>query len=516
VGRTALRRLEALKKDICRGYGLWGIKYLLHSVERAQQEPPPGGSPDEIEEHAAALRAAAHECDQQRNVIRTRVRDRLSGAWTGSAAQRAEASAAALDAGMRRAAEVFAEAAETTYRFASAVGQAQQIDHDGRGHLRYAVALIDGMLGPGPGGYDSATMEHAHHEAMAGISTMLTAAHHLEAASRLVERHFAELSSRARAARIGIAHLSPIEVLLVAAAAVGDGGPPGATPILSANAASRAGEKLYRMNPSDQGSFITLLKAARSPQEQAYLLLALAAGYSRGEIDAFDGKIHGHGADPLWLQQHLTPIGVTTGPDRLHSPRPVEFGGRPWTQGRDPTCVAMSTVMARAEVDPLYALQLTSGGHPDDASHDNGDAFARRLHDEQHHVYDDGRNWLQDLFGADGMTDGQARDVADREVAPHTGLRYHEVTTRSADDRRGVLVEVEQAVDQGLPVTFSVRDHHGGHELAIVGHQDGMLEVYNPWGYTVWVSEDDFVDNHMNAVGDGVPATVHAVNVPRR
>jgi hypothetical protein len=30
------------------------------------------------------------------------------------------------------------------------------------------------------------------------------------------------------------------------------------------------------------------------------------------------------------------------------------------------------------------------------------------------------------------------------------------------------------------------------------------------------VNEDDFVNNRLNVVGDGVPMTVHAVNVPRR
>jgi hypothetical protein len=175
----------------------------------------------------------------------------------------------------------------------------------------------------------------------------------------------------------------------------------------------------------------------------------------------------------------------------------------------------MSTVLARATVDPLYALRLTTGGYPDDPSYDNADAFADRLHREQRDVYDDGRNWLQDLFGIEGMTDRQARDAANAEVVPHTGAGYHEVTTNSADDRREVLAEVQRAVDHGLPVTFSVSDGDGAHEMAIVGHHGGMLEVYNPWGYTVWVSEGDFVNSRLNVVGDGVPATVHAVNVPR-
>jgi hypothetical protein len=173
-------------------------------------------------------------------------------------------------------------------------------------------------------------------------------------------------------------------------------------------------------------------------------------------------------------------------------------------------------VMARARVDPLYALQLTTGGHPGDPAFDNGDAFAQRLHDEQHRVYDGGRNWLQDLFHTDGMTDGQARDVANEEVAAHTGASYHEVQVHSAGDRRGVLLDVESAVDKGLPVTFSVHGGGEGHEMAIVGHQGDLLEVYNPWGYTIWISEDDFVSNHMNVVGDRVPSSLHAVNVPGR
>jgi hypothetical protein len=171
--------------------------------------------------------------------------------------------------------------------------------------------------------------------------------------------------------------------------------------------------------------------------------------------------------------------------------------------------------MARAEIDPLYSLELTAGGHPGDPAYDNPDAFARRLHDEQHRIYDDGRTWLQDLFGQDGMTEGQARDIANEQVASHTGTSYHKVEVDSAGDRRGVLPDVEMAVDRGLPVTFTVQDGDRAHEMAIVGRQGGMLEVYNPWGYTVWVSEDDFVNGRMNVIEDGVPANVHAVNVPR-
>ncbi|NJC69067.1 hypothetical protein HC031_04915 [Planosporangium thailandense] len=515
MGGTALERLEKIKKAIDDHYGFLGVTLLLREVERAQREPPPRGSVDELDKRVAALRAAAHECDAQRTFARTEVRDRVSAVWTGTAADRAETCAMAFDHELRRTGEVFDEAAQALARFVEAIGEARATDRRGRGHLEYAVSLLDGLRLRGPFDYDNATMEHAHNEAKAGISAMVAGARHLDEASRLLARQFAELSARAHAARMRLTGLDNLEQLVIADAAV-PGGPYDANLILTAAAASRADANLFTLSRDDRRSFIGLVHECRSPQEQAYLLQALAAGYSVKEIRAFDSKIHDHAGDPRWLRQHLTPIGEIAGPDRLHRRRPVEFGGRPWAQGPEPTCVAMSTVLARAKVDPLYALELTTGGHPGDPAYDNGDAFARRLRDEQHRVYDGGRNWLQDLFGRDGMTEGQARDVADEQVASHTGAHYDQVSVDSTGDRRNVLPDVEKSVDQGLPVTFTVSDGRQGHEMAIVGRQGDMLEVYNPWGYTVWVSEDDFVHNRMNVVGDGVPAAVHAVNVARR
>lgn len=85
------------------------------------------------------------------------------------------------------------------------------------------------------------------------------------------------------------------------------------------------------------------------------------------------------------------------------------YEGREWTQGPHPTCVAASTVTARAMVDPLYALQLTTGGRPGDPAHDSPQAFEERLRDEQVRVYDGARPASADwpVFGYDGMRPGQ-------------------------------------------------------------------------------------------------------------
>ncbi len=514
MAKTALDRLEALKKEIDSEYGFWGEKALLHSVQQALEQPAPRGSAAAIESHAAAIRAAGQECDRQRDVTQVHVKEPLPDLWTGTASRQAGASISALDNELRRAVETFDQAAAALDRVATAVGEAVRMDRTARGRLELAASLLSNMLVYGLSGYDSGTMKEAHHEAMAGIAAMVDAARHLKDASQVAVRQLGELSARAHAARLTSAGFSDLDRLVLADMAGATVGPHDANLILTADAASRASARLDRLGPDDRRRFDHMLGGSTSAEERAYLLQALAAGYRLSEIEDFDHKIHDHAQDPYWLQHHLRPIEERGGPD-AYVQRSVDFDGGTWTQGSDPTCVAMSTVMARARVDPLYALRLTTGGHPGDPAYDNGDAFARRLHDEQHRVYDGGRDWLQDLFGSDGMTDGQARDVANHEVAPYTGTNYREVAVHSAGDRRGVLLDVETAVDKGLPVTFSVSGHGLGHEMAIVGHQGGMLEVYNPWGYTVWVSEDDFVNNHMNVVADGVPPMVRAVNVPR-
>jgi uncharacterized protein YukE len=515
VGQTARERLEALQKDINSEYGFFGLLALHKSVQQALDEPAPRGSSNEIGHYALTVGAAGQSIDWQRTWVQAYAKDPLPDVWTGMAASTASATLSALDNQLRRVTESLDQASKTLGHLSSAVDEANGLDPRGLHQLEHARLILQD-IGRGLDSYDSGQMKEAHHAAMDGIATRVKAARLIEEASKEASRALSALSSKVRASRFTDPKFSALDRILLADTATASTGPHDANLILTADAATRAEQKIDHLGADDRDRFFTLLHGARSPQERAYLLQALAAGYGVKEVQAFDAKIHEHGADPLWLQRHLTPISETAGPDQFHDQRPVEFGSRAWTQGSDPTCVAMSTVMARAEVDPLYALQLTTGGHPGDPAYDNGDAFAQRLHDEQHRVYDDGRNWLQDLFDTDGMTDGQARDVANEEVAPRTGASYHEVTMHSDGDRRGVLPDVEKAVDQGLPVTFSVRDDHGGHEMAIVGHQGGMLEVYNPWGYTVWVGEDDFVNNRMNVVGDGVPATVHTVNVPRR
>jgi hypothetical protein len=186
-----------------------------------------------------------------------------------------------------------------------------------------------------------------------------------------------------------------------------------------------------------------------------------------------------------------------------------------WEQGRLPTCVASSTVTARAEVDPLYALQLTTGGHPDDPEFDNPLSFEDRLRDEQVRVYDDGRNWRQELFNGRGMSDPQSTTVANEQIAPHTGVRYENVETSDAASRSEIIPAIERAVDVGHPVPFSIDEGREGHQMLVIGHSGNQLQIYNPWGYTYWITEQEFTSGKVDGIDPDIPREPTAVRLPK-
>jgi hypothetical protein len=246
-----------------------------------------------------------------------------------------------------------------------------------------------------------------------------------------------------------------------------------------------------------------LLAAAYSPEHRAYLLKTLAAGYAVDEVAGFDQLIAGHGDDPEWLREHLSPLSMDV-ENPTPGTQPSRFGAAEWQQGPLPTCVASSTVTARAQVDPLYALALTTGGHPGDPQFDNPAAFADRLRDEQVQVYDDGRDWWQKTVRSEGMTDEQSETIANEEIAPRTGASYEDVQTRDAASRASVLPQIERAVDEGRPVP----------QLLVIGHSGDRLQIYNPWGYTYWITEREFTDGHIDGIDPEIPREPTAVRLP--
>lgn len=126
-----------------------------------------------------------------------------------------------------------------------------------------------------------------------------------------------------------------------------------------------------------------------------------------------------------------------------------------------------------------------------------------RLHEEG-----DGTNsgWLWDRQPA-GMDSGGQEEISESQLSPHTGDRYDVQEMGSDDDRRDVLTDIEKSVAEGKPVPINVEGHEDngdwvGHGMVIVGQENGMLQIYNPWGTTTWVSEEDFVKGDLSAASD--------------
>jgi hypothetical protein len=498
-----LERLRRRKTEIYRDYGFWGSTGLAWSSADAADVGLFYGEPESIHQLSQAYSDAARPLFDAQEALGEIGQLNVDGAWSGAAHNAAADAVTALHDDVARAYRNIREISDRLRVFGDRLAPALRGDEPGQADLRQAAAEADQLTAgpiPDPFSYDGEAMRAAHHLAMAGVDARVAA--HTEARDN--GRDFAaamyDIAGQARAGKLSTALLTPLDDVVMAEAG-------GQSPILTPAMDARARDAFNAMTVGDQDRMTALLAASLSPEQRAYLMRALAAGYSVDEVARFDGMIAAHGDDPDWLDQHLSPLSMD-GP--LTAGKVVNGD---WAQGFHPTCVAASTVTARAEIDPLYALQLTSGGHPGDPAFDNSAAFAHRLEDEQIRVYDGGRRWYVNAWN-DGMTDDQSTQIADQEIASHTGANYHNVEIKNSESRATVLRSVEHAVDDGYPVPLTVHEDGEGHQMMIIGHAEGRVQIYNPWGYTYWVSESDFVAGKVDGLDLDVPNRPTSVRLP--
>jgi hypothetical protein len=84
--------------------------------------------------------------------------------------------------------------------------------------------------------------------------------------------------------------------------------------------------------------------AAGGPEDQPYLLEALAAGHNADDIVTFARQIRGK--RPGWLRKHLSLIDP-------EGPGSATYRSSPVRQTDDTSCGSMAIMMARAMTDPL-------------------------------------------------------------------------------------------------------------------------------------------------------------------
>lgn len=247
-------------------------------------------------------------------------------------------------------------------------------------------------------------------------------------------------------------------------------------------------------------------------------------------LQAFDAAIHPHGDDPTWLAVHLTP--ALTTPDsakETDQQQHLSYQGvnsytryDMYSQRNVNDCVAASTVVAQLSMDPTLMLRMTTGGTAD--GDDSPDAFHQRLGDLYVSEYQRGQ--LADGQGGtypkvdSGLGSKGETVLANSDLGSVDGETYSYTTLHDANDRSTALSGIEQAVDSGKPVPIDAWGSNGaGHQMMIIGRDGDKLEVYNPWGYTEWVSESDFVNGRIGKLTSDSPTggenAVLGVEIPK-
>ncbi|MFD6534358.1 peptidoglycan-binding protein [Streptomyces sp. NPDC060184] len=494
---------------------------VLDLIGQALSVPEPGGDQGVLEGLASLYRGQVGPLGSVFDQVDRVGRKGIPEVWVGDTSVLASDAVNAAGRAVTQMSEAFHGCATVLLTLADAIGAAQRKDEQGRGQLLEQKQVLGGKDGFFDNLHENDDEEwdrkNAAHFGSFAVDLMHAAVSEAQEATRVAARDLNKWAAEARAGKMGTSELTAVDKLMLADTGVA-GADTELNEILTAGDLERASTRMDQLSLDDETAMERMLANSDSPQERAYLMKALAAGHSVDEIERFQDKIHGK--DPDWLRRHLTPV-VTAGdsmndeglaPDGSNNNKDsVTFDGQLWIQGGDGsegTCVASSTVTSRAMVDPLYALELTGGP---DGQQDDPDAFRQRLVEEQHRLHtegDGGEKW-----GGMGP-EGQER-INDSTVGRATGSDYQRQDLDDAADRRAVLTEVERSVAQGRPVPVDVSGEEGAHAMTIIAQEGDMLQVYNPWGETTWVSEDDFINGHMGKASNSDLPNAYSVYLPR-
>jgi len=519
---STVSELQSVRKSLSGNFSfpVFGALVLAHLVKQAMEPEAPQGSPDTIATCADNYQHAAEQSTTVAADLSRISTAALPSAWKGQVAETAAQAVQAVSEEVSTTQTVLGRAAQALTQWSQHLQSAQTTD--ARGLL--ALGEVSGQLRAAGLLASGSAIAAAQAQAIAAVNVRLAAAQLAQTCGTSTASLLNQLAEQARAERIGGGGLDALSSVVTATETN-----PGGDDILSANAMARASQRLDAMSPADRAAFEKLLADAKSPEESAYLLKALAAGHNLSQLRTFDAAIHPHGDDPDWLAMHLTPDVSSTSNTSGHYFS--TYGGDPnagqdshgwdiYDQGDPGDCVAASTVVAEAMVDPTVMLQLTTGGTAE--GDDSPAAFHQRLQDMYVHQYRQGQladgNPLVYPLTDKGLGSRGETLLANQDLGSTTGSQYHYTGLDSTADRQGAVSHIEQSVDAGKPVPLDLTNGHEGHQVMIIGHDGDKLEIYNPWGYTTWVTESQFVNNDLGSLttdgGDGSLHTADGVELP--
>jgi uncharacterized protein YukE len=440
--------------------GLAGTHQAGALTEALLKIQPPAGNADGVAELAGQFKSSANNLTEiQLDVYK--VIDNVPDAWVGVAANRAGDVMLSIYTQAGRSVQDLTSAQGVLNKLADAFGDARTAYDNAQDPLhsaRSAAAL---------GAFEQV---RARDLAIAGAEQLLHAFDTVLNASRDAARDLRALAADARASQLSSGSLTSADKLVLASVSDNDRVNPNW--ILTQAQAERAAQQLDALTPEDRQRFDGLLAAAKTPQERAYLMKALATGSGMAVVGAFADRIHFHGDDPDWLRNHLSAAQI---------PQATPGHGTE----------AMAIIQGRAAIDPVYASYLIDGADPNDPNGSSVTAVNDRLEAEQHRVGSEPDHTLARTW----------------EVGDYSGTTYqhHDV---GPGERAAMLDQVEQAADRGQTVFVHTSD---GHEGMVVGHQGDTLEVRDMTsGTTTRISERDFVDGLL----PGASKDINSVDLP--
>ena len=228
-----------------------------------------------------------------------------------------------------------------------------------------------------------------------------------------------------------------------------------------------AATRYRQLSVAGRGRLDALLGTV-STGAQGYVLKAFAAGHPLDELAGFAEQITGR--TPQWMRTHLSLL------DPAES-GPVDYRGYRVRQYDDTSCGSTSIVVAHALIDPMYALMLTTGGHPGTAD-EAGRAFLARLRAEEQRVHHATNLLWPRLVGTPPWG---LRDLLN-QPAMALGGQYRWTVTEEwvSGSVRAVVRQALAAVAQGYPVPVLIGDAIPRHYVLLVHYDTAGALFFEP------------------------------------
>ncbi|RJO68424.1 hypothetical protein D5S18_34040 [Nocardia panacis] len=509
----------------------WDPDTLVKAIDIALSVPAPAGNPTTIAAQSQSYGTRAQLAFAAGIDLTKMSASDLPASWRGQAAESALNALGALLNQIGMVKYAYQQGHDALDVWSRKLREAQRQDTHGRNQLNQARNATDGLK--------RQTQQHTYRPniraanmastmalAKEGCRDLIAAVRTAEGGANYANSRFRTVSQLPRASQLvgpGIDRLTATTLVY------------SNLRILSSAAIAQASQQYARMSDADRKRFGDLVAGAQSPEEAAYLWDALGSGHTLDEISEFDKVIHPFGNDPQWLAKHLRPqLSSGTAKDGADSTGYLTYGGAAWapgsvypiySQGAYGDCVAAATTMAMLNGDPVKMLGVTTGRGPagyggaavDDDSAAAVQARLQSLYLDNHRAGQaaDGRAVPDPQVGVGPV--GNAAQLASL-LSPITGSEYRLTNMETESGRRAALPEIQSAVAAGKPAPItldgtvqavsSTGDHHRpevtdtaiSHQVIVVGATDDRLQIYNPWGYTQWISTADFVKGNFGAI----------------